>query len=182
MPQKRNPDVCELVRAKAGAMTGRLMGTFAILKGMPSGYNRDLQECKEPFLEGLDEALASIEIMTGVISLTTFDAIALRRAFTPGVFATDRALELVAKGVPFRDAYNTVKATMTEQGVGDPDAALAAKRHLGATAGLDFKYYGKRIAAERRWIKTEERRTQRAIGALLGLPYPSLSEQGDRNS
>ncbi|MBR6023136.1 MAG: argininosuccinate lyase, partial [Kiritimatiellae bacterium] len=138
MPQKRNPDVLELMRAKAAKVIAEGQFALEVVRAMPAGYNRDLQEIKGPFMDGFAETLASLRILPGLIAGTKVNEDALRAGFGPGVYATDRALELVAEGVPFRDAYREVKAHLDDLGRRDPDAALAAKTHLGAPAGLDW--------------------------------------------
>ena len=102
------------------------------------------------------------------------DAKALARGFEPGVFATDRALELVAAGMPFRDAYDEVKATLDDLADADPKAALAAKVHEGAPAGLDFKMLKQRAAGGLRFVKAERKRYHAALSKLLGVAYPEL--------
>ncbi|MBT6411547.1 MAG: hypothetical protein HOK08_03780 [Betaproteobacteria bacterium] len=96
------------------------------------------------------------------------------RGFSPGVFATDRALELVASGVPFRDAYNDVKANLDQLGEVDPKVAIAAKVHEGAPAGLDFNGLKRRASDGLRFVKTKRKRYHAALSNLLGVPYPEL--------
>ena len=153
MPQKYNPDVCELIRAKAARLIGLSAGSAALLKAMPGGYNRDLQDSKEMLMESLRTTRASLRIMTRLVGGLEPVPEKLRSAFEPGVFATDRALELVAGGMPFRDAYHQVRDNLGDLAKMDPDEVIAKKTHLGATAGLDFKAYNEavedaRIAAE----------------------------------
>lgn len=155
MPQKRNPDVMELLRAKAAKVMSQAHVTAEILRAAPSGYNRDLQETKEPFFRGFDLTISSLRVMVPLISALRVDAAACRRAFTPEVFATDHALELVATGMPFRDAYREVKAHLDDLQNRDPDAAIAAKTHLGAPAGLDFAELSGRIEAVLQWAGDE---------------------------
>ncbi|HRU19838.1 MAG TPA: argininosuccinate lyase, partial [Kiritimatiellia bacterium] len=88
--------------------------------------------------------------------------------FTPDVFATDRALELVAGGMPFRDAYQHVRSHLETLQEADPDRALAAKTHLGATAGLDFGGYRARVRDVRRWVRVRRTRLRAIFSALLG--------------
>jgi argininosuccinate lyase len=168
MPQKRNPDVPELVRAKAAKVLAHAGLVADILRAAPSGYNRDLQETKAPFLEGFELAISSLRILDPLVAGLAVDADALRRAFGPEVFATDRALELVAGGMPFRDAYHEVKAHLGELAGRSPDAALAAKRHLGAPMGLDWAMLAARVREAEAWA-TEERRHHGACrDRLLG--------------
>lgn len=138
MPQKRNPDVCELMRAKAAKVLADANLVAEIVRATPSGYNRDLQETKAPYMEGFAITLASLRILPPMLAGMTVHEDALRAAFAPSVYATDRALELVAGGMPFRDAYHHVKAHLDELEKRNPDEAIAQKTHLGAPMGLDF--------------------------------------------
>ncbi|NLB65127.1 MAG: argininosuccinate lyase [Lentisphaerae bacterium] len=169
MPQKRNPDVLELLRAKAAKVLGHAHTVAEMVRAAPSGYNRDLQEAKAPFFEGFDLTVSSLAVMRPLVAGLKVDKPALRRGFGPEVFATDRALELVAGGMPFRDAYREVKARIGELAGGDPDAALAAKTHLGATGGLDLVALNARIREAAAWARREKRRHEACRKRLLGI-------------
>lgn len=170
MPQKRNPDVLELVRAKTAKVLAHAGLVAEIVRAAPSGYNRDVQETKAPFLEGMDITISSLRILPPLMAGLQVDGAALRRAFSPDVFATDRALELVAGGMPFRDAYHEVKATLGEGAAHDPDRALAAKTHLGAPAGLDFAVLATRAKHAAAWASRERRRHESCRDRLLASP------------
>jgi argininosuccinate lyase len=111
MPQKRNPDVFELIRGRTGKAVGNLMGLFTVLKGLPGGYNRDLQEDRGAVLDTGPLACAVLEILGVALPLVEFQAdrcaAALESDFTQ---ATDVADALVRKGLPFREAYRLVGA------------------------------------------------------------------------
>ncbi len=111
MPQKKNPDVAELARGKSGRLIGNLTGLLATLKGTPFGYNRDLQEDKEPAFDTVDQLLLVLPAMTGMISTLEFDT-ELMAASAPEGFAlaTDIAEWLVRQGVPFRRAHEIAGA------------------------------------------------------------------------
>jgi len=172
MPQKYNPDVLELIRAKASTVLGYGTAANTILKALPGGYNRDLQETKELYMEGLRVTRSSLRIMALMADALAVRPERLRAGFTPGVFATDRALELVAGGMPFRDAYQHVRTHLDELAAADPDQALALKAHLGGTAGLDFDGYRARISDARRWTRERRKRSSAAFSALLGVTFP----------
>jgi argininosuccinate lyase len=174
MPQKSNPDVFELMRARAAKVMGCRDWSATILKGLAGGYSRDLQEAKEPFMEGLGVTLASVRTGALVLAGMTVDRAALERGFTAGVFATDKALELVADGMPFREAYAYVKENLHELEREDPYAAIDRKTHLGGTAGLDLGLYRKRIRDGLGFVRTRRRRYYGAIGKLLDISYPDL--------
>ena len=169
MPQKKNPDVLELVRARAAGVQAAAGFVAEIVRAAPSGYNRDLQEAKGPFLKGLKTTLACVRIMKRVVEGLRVNEAALRKAFTPDVFATDQALELVAGGMPFRRAYDHVKSHLPELESADPDRALARKTHLGAPAGLDFAALFGRVDELANWLKDEQETAGRAKSCLLQL-------------
>ena len=109
MPNKRNPDPVELVRARAGRVIGELTGMLAILKGLPAGYQRDLQEDKRPLFEAAATLQASLEVMTAILASLEVDRDAMGRAAEEGyITATSVADELVRRGVPFRAAHQIV--------------------------------------------------------------------------
>lgn len=111
MPQKKNPDVAELARGKAGRLIGNLTGLLATLKGMPFGYNRDLQEDKEPAFDTVDQLLLVLPAMTGMVSTLEFDARKMAASAPEGfALATDIAEWLVRQGVPFRRAHEIAGA------------------------------------------------------------------------
>jgi argininosuccinate lyase len=106
MPQKKNPDVAELARGKAGRLIGGLTGLLATLKGLPFAYNRDLQEDKEPAFDALDTLALVLPAMTGCVATLQFDTERMAAAAPEGyALATEIADWLVRKGVPFREAH-----------------------------------------------------------------------------
>ena len=111
MPQKKNPDPVEIVRGKAGGMLGELVNVLATLKGLPLGYNRDLQETKPPAIKVAKELSGSISVMIVAIENMTVNAEAtLKAASDPDMITTDLVEYLVNKGVPFRQAHEEVSA------------------------------------------------------------------------
>jgi argininosuccinate lyase len=109
MPQKRNPDVAELVRGKAGRVIGDLVALLTTLKGLPLAYDRDLQEDKASVLDGVGTVLGVIEALVGAVEGLAFDHDRLRQASEdPALYATDLAERLVTQGVPFRTAHDSV--------------------------------------------------------------------------
>ncbi len=106
MPQKKNPDIAELARGKAGRLIGNHAGLLATLKGLPLSYNRDLQEDKEPVFDSVDNLLLVLPAFTGMVSTLTFHTELLEALAPMGYsLATDVAEWLVKQGVPFRDAH-----------------------------------------------------------------------------
>lgn len=108
MPQKKNPDVLELIRGKAGRLYGNLISLFTVLKGLPTAYNRDLQEDKEPLFDSLDTVKACIKGMTLVLEGMSVKAERMMPQLGDPMVATDLANYLVNKGLPFREAHRTV--------------------------------------------------------------------------
>jgi argininosuccinate lyase len=125
MPQKKNPDVAELARGKAGRLVGNLAGLLTTLKGLPLAYNRDLQEDKEPVMDSLQQLLLVLPAFTGMIATMRFDRDRLARLAPAGfALATDVAEWLVRQGVPFRGAHEVAGACVREcerRGIELPD-------------------------------------------------------------
>jgi argininosuccinate lyase len=106
MPHKRNPDVAELVRAKAARLGGDFVTVIGIVLGLPAGYHRDLQEDKEPAFDAADTLELLLPALHGALRTVRFDIVAMREACgDPGLYATDLAEALVKAGVPFREAH-----------------------------------------------------------------------------
>ncbi|MBC7238808.1 MAG: argininosuccinate lyase, partial [Chloroflexi bacterium] len=135
MPQKRNPDSKELVRAKAGRLTGNLMKLLTVIKGLPSTYDKDLQEDKEPLFDTLDTLAMVLPITAGVIETLEVNAEAMRAALDDSLLATDLADYLVKKGLPFRQAHHVVGQAVLlaeERGVSLRALPLEALRNLSS--------------------------------------------------
>lgn len=112
MPQKKNPDALELLRGKSARVMGQMTGLVTLLKGLPSTYNKDLQEDKEPLFDAVHTLNSSLQIACGVISTLEPNSNALRAALTPEMLATDLAEYLVRKGVPFRETHHVAGAAV----------------------------------------------------------------------
>jgi argininosuccinate lyase len=109
MPQKKNPDIAELARGKAGRLIGHVAGSLAMLKGLPLTYDRDMQEAQEPCFDAVETLLLVLPAMTGMVATMTVHADVLERSAPTGfALATDVAELLVQRGVPFRDAHEAV--------------------------------------------------------------------------
>ena len=162
MPQKKNPDVAELVRGKTGRMIGNLNALLVLTKGQPLAYNRDNQEDKTPLFDAADTLLDCLRAMTDIVAAMQPNVAAMRTAAEAGFStATDFADYLVRKGVPFRDAHAVVgsavaQAAQREVGLADLElgelqalsphidadvyavlsvaGSVAARDHFGATA------------------------------------------------
>ena len=167
MPQKFNPDVLELVRSKAAQVLGLQTAALSLLHAMPGGYNRDLQDCKWLYMKGLDITRTTLRILAKVVAGMSVDEARCRAAFTPGVFATDVALRKVAEGTPWRDAYHDVRDHLERLSGEDPDRAVAAKTHEGATGGLDTRIYLRRARESLKGVGERLAALNKAKAALL---------------
>src|SRR5580700_1107314 len=142
MPQKKNPDVWELIRGKTGRVTSALLGLLTTLKGLPTGYQRDLQEDKEGLFAAHDQVIAMLAVATGAVATTKFNADRLRAAASnPVLFATDAADYLVHKGLPFRQAHDLIGKVLREaekQGIPWTQLSLGDVRKISPHFEADF--------------------------------------------
>ncbi len=168
MPQKYNPDVLELVRSKTAQALGLATAALSMLHAMPGGYNRDLQDCKGLYMKGLAITRTTLRILAKFVRGMGIDEAKLRAGFIPGVFATDAALRKVAAGTPWREAYHQVRGNLEALAAEDPAAAVAAKTHAGATAGLDYALYAGRVASLRASVAARSEQFEAKMKELLG--------------
>ncbi len=144
MPNKRNPDVVELLRASCGVVEGATAELSAAL-ALPSGYQRDLQATKEPMIRGLSRGLAALAIVPDLVASMEFDRARMREAITPAMFATDRAIQLAAEGVPFRDAYRQVGREIESMKDLPIEQSIAQRSSLGGSGNLGLDVLRKRL-------------------------------------
>ena len=176
MPQKRNADPMELARGKAGRLIGNLTGLLATLKGLPSTYNKDLQEDKEALFDSFDSLNLILPVVTAIIRTLKLNPDKMRAALDPDMLATDLADYLVKKGMPFREAHHVSGRAVrlaAEQGITlsqltpetlrglstlfdddvvavfDFEASVARRRAAGGTAPDAVR---EQIAAARNWL------------------------------
>lgn len=157
MPQKKNPDGWELIRGKTGRIYGSLFALLTTCKGLPSSYQRDLQEDKEPLFAAHDQALAMTQIAAAALAATRFREDRLREsAEDPGLVATELADYLVAAGVPFRTAHEItgkVLRAAEEEGKTIREMPLARLREFSSSFGSDLhKMLTVESALERRSV------------------------------
>ena len=172
MPQKKNPDVPELARGKAGRLIGNLTGLLATLKAMPLAYNRDLQEDKEPLVDSITQLSILLPAFTGLVSTLTFHEDRMRELAPAGfTLATDLAEWMVRQGVPFREAHEASGACVRIAEARGVDLIDLTDEEL---AGVD-----KRLAPEVREVLTVD-------GAVAsrdtrgGTAKPRVEEQRER--
>ena len=137
MPQKKNPDLFELLRAKVVGMQSLESRVCGVTHGIGSGYSKDLQEVKEPVMEALQSVEQSLDVLNAVVPELGPNKEKLKGAMSPELFAAHRAYEYVEKqGMPFRQAYRQVKGELDQLGDIDPEEAVRAMVHIGATGNL----------------------------------------------
>ncbi|MBI5098700.1 MAG: argininosuccinate lyase [Nitrospirae bacterium] len=145
MPQKKNPDVLELIRGKTGRVFGHLMAILTVMKGLPLAYNRDLQEDKEPVFDTVDTVKSSLQVLTEMMPKVRFNKKAMAKSAEEGFLtATDLAEYLVRKGMPFREAHR-VTGEVVKHCIDNKKAmsALSLKefRQFSKLIGKDIAYY-----------------------------------------
>jgi len=141
MPQKKNPDVAELVRGKTGRVYGKLMALLTTLKALPLSYNRDMQEDKEGLFDTVDTLLSTLEVFTGMVKTLRVKAENTSQAVKQGyILATDLADYLVKKGEPFRTAHDIVARLVSyamEKGKSFSELSLSEYKSLSPLFGDD---------------------------------------------
>lgn len=144
MPNKRNPDVVELLRAAFARVAGAEVEIASALS-LPSGYHRDLQATKSPFLQAFEHGLAALALVPRLVTELTVEPDAMRAAVDGPMHATDRAVERVLAGETFRDAYRAVGAELGALGARTPEASVAARVSPGACAALGLEGLAARL-------------------------------------
>ncbi|MBS3097727.1 argininosuccinate lyase [Candidatus Woesearchaeota archaeon] len=170
MPQKVNPCVLELVRAKASIVEGYMLQINGIINNLLAGYNRDLQLTKEPLMKGIDLTLDSINIMGLIISKLKVNKEKCIEGCSPEIFATDYALDLVRNGTPFRDAYKVIAKNVGKLKKIDPVKNIKNKKHLGATGNLGLGKINKEISKEKTELVKEKNKFDEKIKELFAKP------------
>jgi len=167
MPQKKNPCQLELTRAKSAAVEAALFRVLHITRALPSGYNRDFQETKEPLMQGLQVTQATLKVMRLIFENLTVNEETLVKSFTAELYAADEALDMARRGVPFRDAYKQIGLNLDKLASRDPRQNIASKTHLGAPGNLGLEGLRESLAAELAGLSAEAERIQQAKNALL---------------
>ena len=142
MPQKKNPDCWELIRGKTGRITGALLGLLTTLKGLPTSYQRDLQEDKEALFGAHDQVASMLAVAAGAVASTKFKADRLKSAASnPALLATEAADYLVHKGIPFRQAHDIIGKVLREaekQNISWPALPLDTLKKISLAFEADF--------------------------------------------
>jgi len=168
MPQKKNPDGLELLRARSASLSGWAVQIKNIVRSLPSGYNRDFQDTKEPFLRGLKTALECVRIADLTIEKLEVHPDRLKAAFTPEIFATDDAIALVQEGLSFRDAYRKVGTHLEEVQDRNPDELFIHRTSLGYAGNLGLELLNQEIEGFRAQLGLDEKNHLGAIEDCLG--------------
>jgi argininosuccinate lyase len=169
MPKKRNPDILELVRGKVNLVSSSHNQVIGTIKNLPSGYQRDLQETKEPLMKSLSVTNKSIEMVTMAIMDISVNKDRLLGSFTSSIFATDEAFKLVSQGIPFRDAYKHVDYNFQKYRKESPEEIIKKRKYKGTTGDLGIVNIKKKIDREMAALNSREREFRNAISRLLKL-------------
>ena len=170
MPQKKNPDFFELTRGKAGTLLGLFTGLLATLKGLPSTYDKDLQEDKAPVFQATDTLLAILPVLAGALRTITVKSERMRNAIDATMMATDLADYLVAKGVPFREAHSIAGKAVRAAGEGNvslEEMSLEAYQVIGPFEADVYQVFDPMKSIEKR-------------NAIGGTSFQSVKKQIQR--
>ena len=172
MPQKRNPDLFELTRARAAALEGDLATVMAVQGKLAGGYHRDFQLLKAPLWRGVDRTREMLLMLAATLPHLGVDAARGYAALRNEVFATDEVMRRVRAGTPFRVAYRDVAAALKRgdtMPVASAAALAGARTSTGAMGNLSLGALAQRMRRARRWRLSEQRRFERAIARLTAV-------------
>ncbi|MBN2652438.1 MAG: argininosuccinate lyase [Spirochaetales bacterium] len=140
MPQKKNPDGLELIRSKSALISGYAASINNITRSLPSGYNRDFQDTKDPFIKGTKLAYMCVKIMTQTFEGVKVHQENLEKGFIPEIYATDIAIEKALAGQSFRDAYKEVGLNIEGVQAQSPAESLGKRTSTGTSGNLNLQY------------------------------------------
>ena len=172
MPQKKNPDGLELARSRTALIGSCSMRVKSIIKALPSGYNRDFQDTKEPLIEGYRTTEELVRIMTEMITKLEVHPEALINACVPELYATDRVMEKVLSGGNFRDSYRSVGLNLAEVEGEDPVASIGKRTSVGTTGNLG-------IGKDRAWLSSLSGRVaaeSERLSSVYSALVPGITE------
>lgn len=167
MPQKKNLDLMELVRAKTHAVIAKEQLMAAILTNLPSGYNADFGETKGPFMEALNITKQTLKALDITLKLIKPNKKSLSEACTPEIYATHFAYKLVMEGVPFRKAYLTIKEDLDKLSAPDPVLFLKSSGHSGGTNNLKLNLIFKGAHMQKKYWGKIQKKYEEIISLLL---------------
>ncbi len=175
MPQKQNPDGLELIRGKAATLSGKVISIKSIIRALPSGYNRDFQETKEPLLTGLPLVIDSLAIMQLTIESLVVDKEKLIESCTPELFATDQVFAMVEEGMSFRDAYKEVGTHRDTFTTMDTQEVIRNRQSLGEAGNLGLDHITTQTTSLRKRVARVHKQSTTAMKTLMGevvYPFP----------
>ena len=170
MPQKKNPGPLELVRAKASVVSSLAMRISSIIRNLPSGYNRDVQETKGPLMQAFDITLGCVSMMERIFGSLVVNVDVLEKAFSGELFAADAATRLAADGTPFREAYKKVASQIDSLDTENAEENIRSKTHVGAPGCLGLSSLEENIKSE---IKAADAEKKRLDSLSTSLPPSS---------
>lgn len=177
MPQKKNPDGLELLRAKSASLSAYGIQIKNIIRSLPTGYNRDFQEVKEPFIRGIKLALQCVRIMQLTVSELVVNKENLVNAFTPEIFATDEAIKLVLSGKSFRDAYRDVGINLDSVKSMSPGEGIKTRTSTGTAGNLRLDKLVDFLTILKNDISEREKSVQISLKRLLNIDVKPFSDQ-----
>jgi len=176
MPQKKNPDGLELLRAKSASVSAYGIQIKNIIRSLPTGYNRDFQEVKEPFIKGIKLALQCVRIMHLTISELVVNKKNLESAFTSEIFATDEAIKMVLSGKSFRDAYRDVGTNLEQVEIMSPLEGIKTRTSTGTAGNLRLDKLEDFLSNMMEEISQQEDNVQKSLKELLGMDVKPFEE------
>ncbi|MBN2736454.1 MAG: argininosuccinate lyase [Spirochaetales bacterium] len=174
MPQKKNPDGLELLRAKANVLSGYITQIKGIIRNLPSGYNRDFQETKGPLLKGLKLTLDCVRIMSLTFQNLTVHEDKLAKGFIPEIYATDIAIDMVQKGEAFRDAYKKVGLSIDSLSEQNPRDYVMNRKSTGTTGNLNLERLFAKIDDQEALLDKRVNKLQQVYQNLLSQKLGSI--------
>lgn len=167
MPQKKNLDIMEYLRAKSHVVINYTNMVASTSSSLPSGYNADFGETKGPFMESFEITLKSLKIVDATIKSIKPNNTVLEKACTPELFATHQAYQLVKKGKSFRDAYKIVKKSLSHLEKYDPVQVLKETNHIGGPGNLRLGKIQEDLKKDVIWWNKQKINFEKAINELL---------------
>ncbi len=168
MPQKKNLDLMEYVRAKTQVVIGYEQMVASISAGVPSGYNADFGQTKGPFMKAFDITLKTLDVLKLTLTSIQPNIDVLKKACTPELYATHLVYQYVKKGIPFRKAYQKVGKLLNDLPQFDPIQVLKESNHIGGTGNLNLKSLTKKISTiEKEWKQKQKQYYKLVIKKLI---------------
>ena len=168
LPQKKNPDVLELIRAKASVVESYLFQINGIMKKIPSGYNRDLQLIKEPLMQSFEITLSSLSVINLVVEDLKVNKENCIKACSKEIFAADEVINLVKTGTPLREAYQKIAKNLENLPNINPIGNIQSKKHIGTTGNLGLDKLKQQINKLNAEVDSKIKKFNSTIKMLLG--------------